>query len=114
MHGRWRTLAVTRNAGALRDVPRETSIRLADEITKILASGEVGSLALILDGKDVIHLLGVAVEREGSISAFTKRHRLQRANLTDVLNGKRPVSRSVVKILGLQNVYTHQKKDNRR
>ena len=45
-------------------MPRKTPIRLADEITEILASGELGSLALILDDKDVIHLLGVAVSTE--------------------------------------------------
>jgi DNA-binding phage protein len=95
--------------GALRDVPRKTPITLTGEITEILASGKVGSLALILDDKDVVLLLRAAVEREGSISAFAKRHGIERTNLSNVLNRKRPVSSSLVKVLGLQNVYTPKK-----
>ena len=84
---------------------RKTPITLKGEITEILARGKVGSLALILDDKDVVLLLRAAVEREGSVSAFAKRHGLERTNLTNVLNGKRPVSSSLVKVLGLQKVY---------
>jgi len=81
-------------------------ITLKGEIAALLASGNVGSHALILDDKDVILLLKAAVEKEGSVSAFAKRHGLERTNLSNVLNGKRPVSSSLVKVLGLRNVYT--------
>ena len=81
-------------------------ITLKGEIAALLASGNVGSHALILDDKDVILLLKAAVEREGSVSAFAKRHGLERTNLSNMLNGKRPVSSSLVKVLGLRNVYT--------
>jgi hypothetical protein len=55
--------------------------------------------------KDVVILLQAAVEKEGSISAFAKRHSLWGINLSNMLNGKRPVSASLVKALGLQMVY---------
>ena len=90
-------------------MPRKTPITLTGEITEILASSKVGSLGLILDDKDVVILLKVAVEQEGSISAFAKRHGLERTNLSNILNGKRPVSSSLVKVLRLQNVYTPKK-----
>jgi DNA-binding phage protein len=90
-------------------VPRKTPITLTGEITEILASDKVGSLGLILDDKDVVFLLKAAVEQEGSISAFAKRHGLERTNLSNILSGKRPVSSSLVKVLGLQNVYTPKK-----
>jgi DNA-binding phage protein len=53
-----------------------------------------------------ILLLKAAVEKEGSISAFAKRHGLERTNLSNMLSGKRPVSSSLVKVLGLRNVFT--------
>ena len=55
-------------------------ITLKGEIDALLASGKVGSHALILDDKDVILLLKAAVEKEGSVSAFAKRHGLERTN----------------------------------
>ena len=81
-------------------------ITLEEEIDALLASGKVGSQALILDNKGVVLLLKAAVEQEGSISAFAKRHGLERTNLSNMLNGKRPVGSSLVKALGLRNVYT--------
>ena len=67
------------------------------------------SNALILDDKAVIELLKAAIEREGSIIAFAERHHLNRTNLTNILNGKRPVSRPLVTALGLRWVYTPEK-----
>ena len=85
---------------------QKTPITLKAEIAALLASGNVGSHALLLDEKDVLHLLRAAVEREGSISAFAKRHGLERSQLTNMLNGQRPVSSPLVKALGLRKVYT--------
>jgi DNA-binding phage protein len=87
-------------------VPRKTPITLKAEIAASLTSRDVGSHALTLDDKDVLHLLRAAVEREGSISAFAKRHGLERSQLTNMLNGKRPVSSPLVKAMGLRKVYT--------
>ena len=51
-----------------------------------------GNRGLILDDKDVLLLLRAAVEREGSISSFAKRHGIDRSYLSNMLSGKRPVS----------------------
>jgi hypothetical protein len=86
-------------------VPREAPITLKREITDLLASGNFGSRALILDDKDVLLLLRAAIEQEGSISAFAKRHGMGRSPLSSMLNGKRSVSSPLVKALGFRKVY---------
>ena len=48
-------------------MPRKAPITLKREIAALLASGNFGSLALVLDDKDVLLLLRAAIEREGSI-----------------------------------------------
>ena len=75
------------------------------EIAALLASVKVGNHALTLDDKDVVLLLKAAVEKKGSISAFAKRHGLERSYLSSVLNGKRLVSGPLVRALGLRKVY---------
>ncbi len=62
-------------------MPTKAPITLKREITKLFASGNFESRALILDDKDVLLLLRAAIEREGSISAFAKRHGLERSQL---------------------------------
>ena len=59
---------------------------------------------LVLDDKEVVLLLKAAIEEE-SISAFAKRHGIERSYLSHVLNGKRPVGGPLVKALGLRKVY---------
>jgi hypothetical protein len=87
-------------------MPGTTPITLKKEIAELLASGNVGNRALILDDKDVIRLLRAAIEREGSISAFARRHGFERSQLNYMLIGKRSVSGPLVKTLGLRKVYT--------
>jgi hypothetical protein len=84
----------------------QAPITLKKEITALLASGNFGSRALILDDTGVLLLLRAAIEQEGSISAFARRHGLGRTQLASMLNGKRPVSIPLVKALGLRKVYT--------
>jgi hypothetical protein len=86
-------------------MPIKAPITLKREITELLASGNFGSRALILDDKDVRLLLRAIIKREGSISAFPRRHGLELSQLNKMLNGRRPVSRVVVKALGLRKVY---------
>jgi hypothetical protein len=86
-------------------VPRKTPITLRREVAEFLANNNVGSHAFILDDKDIVVLLGAIIIREGSISAFAKRHGLERSQLNNMLNGKRPLSRPLVKALGLRRVY---------
>jgi hypothetical protein len=81
-------------------------ITLKKAVTELLASGNFGSRStLILDDKDVRLLLRAAIEQEESISAFSRRHGLELSQLNKMLNGRRPVSRVVVKALGLRKVY---------
>jgi DNA-binding phage protein len=87
-------------------VSQKTPITLKREIAALLASGNVGNRALILDDKDVVLLLRAAIEQEGSISVFARRNGLGRSYLSTVLSGKRPISSSLVEALGLRKVYT--------
>ena len=65
----------------------------------------LGRRALVFDEDDVVRMLRAAVEREGGQSVFAKHHGLNRALLNRILNGKRPVSGSVAKALGLRKMY---------
>jgi len=92
-----------------RPVPKyRGSITLKAEIAALLESSNFGIHDLILDDQGVVQLLKAAIEREGSISAFAKRHGLGRSYLSSVLNGKRPVSSPLVRALGLRKVYALQ------
>ena len=64
-----------------------------------------GRNAFVLDEEDVVRLLRVAVEREGSQIAFADRYGVDRAYISTVLNGRRRVSGSLAKALGLRRVY---------
>ena len=66
---------------------------------------DLGSYALVFDDHDVARLLRAAVEREGGQSAFAKHHGVDRAYLNMILNGKRPVSDSIAKAVGLRKAY---------
>jgi transcriptional regulator with XRE-family HTH domain len=59
----------------------------------------------VLDDDDVVHLLRAAVKREGSQAAFAERHGLDRGTMNSILNGKRRVSATVLRALGLRKVY---------
>ena len=45
---------------------------------EVALAGEIGRQAVIFDDNDVIRLLRAAVEREGSQTAFAKRHGIER------------------------------------
>ena len=59
----------------------------------------------VLNDDDVVDLLKAAVKREGSQSAFAKRHNVNRTELNSILNGKRRISASLAKTVGLRRVY---------
>ena len=88
-------------------MPRKTPITLNGKIAALLASGNVGSRALILDDQDVVLLLRAAIEQEGNQVAFAKRHGLERTHLNAILNGRRIASGSgrIMNVLGLRRVY---------
>ena len=60
---------------------------------------------VVLDDDDVVDLLQAAVQREGGPSAFAKRYDVNRSELSSILNGRRRVSVSLAKALGLRRVY---------
>lgn len=61
---------------ALRElvVLQKTENALKAEISTLLTRDNLGSQMLALDDKDVVLLLKAAIEQEGSISAFARRH----------------------------------------
>jgi len=59
----------------------------------------------VLNDNDVVDLLKAAVKREGNQSAFAKSHGVNRTELNSILNGRRRISASLAKALGLRRVY---------
>ena len=86
-------------------MPRRPNPKHRKKNTEFLAESNLGRNAHIFENADVIRLLGAAIEREGSITAFAKRHGLHRTDVNNILNGRRPVTSSLVKALGLRKVY---------
>jgi hypothetical protein len=83
---------------------RALPLRL-EEVAEFLASNMWEAAHSWLGDKDVVRLLRAIIKQEGSISAFSRRHGLELSQLNKMLNGRRPVSRVVVKALGLRKVY---------
>jgi hypothetical protein len=75
------------------------------ENTELLAESDLGRNARIFENGDIVRLLRTAIEREGSITAFAARHSLSRPSVSNVLNGRRPIGSTLVKVLGLRKVY---------
>ena len=73
---------------------------------EVAFAGEIGRQGAIFDEDDVIRLLRAAVEREGSQTAFAKRHGIERTRINAILSRKRPITDSVVSALGLRRTYT--------
>jgi predicted transcriptional regulator len=86
-------------------MPRRPHPKHRTIITESLAESDVGRDAHIFEDDDVVRLLRAAIQREGSITAFAARHNLPRVNVNKILNGKRPVSSTLAKALGLRKVY---------
>jgi hypothetical protein len=59
----------------------------------------------VLNDDDVADLVRAAVKREGSQSAFAKRYRIDRTDVSAYLNGRRGMSASLAKALGLRRVW---------
>ena len=73
---------------------------------EVALAGEIGREAVIFDDNDVIRLLRAAVERQGSQTAYAKRHGIERTRINAILSGKRPITESVANALGLRRTYT--------
>ena len=72
---------------------------------KTLAESNLGRNARIFENGDILQFLRAAVEQEGSKAAFAARHGLTRTDLSKILHGRRPVSSTLAKALGLRKVY---------
>jgi CHASE2 domain-containing sensor protein len=73
---------------------------------EVAFAGKIGRQAVVFDADDVVRLLRVAVEREGSQTAFARRHGVERTRINAILSGKRPITDSVADALGLRRTYT--------
>jgi hypothetical protein len=60
---------------------------------------------LVLNDDDVADLVRAAVKREESQVAFAKRYCIDRTDLSAFLNGRRRISASLAKALGLRRVW---------
>ena len=69
-------------------------------------STEFGRPGIIFDEEDVIRLLRVEIEKDGSQAAWTRRRRIERPSVNAVLSGRIPVSKIVADALGLRRTYT--------
>jgi predicted transcriptional regulator len=76
-----------------------------DERRALALSSGLGTKALVFDEKDVVDLLRIAIEREGSQSAFARRSGVNRSYLNRVLTGKKPAYDTIAEALGLRRVY---------
>ena len=70
------------------------------------AVGEFGRPGVIFEEEDVIRLLRVEVEKDGSQAAFARRRNVGRDYVNAALCGKRPVTKTVVNAIGLRRTYT--------
>jgi hypothetical protein len=60
---------------------------------------------LVLNDDDVADLVRAAIKREGSQAAFAKRCGIASTDLSAFLNGRRGISASLAKALGLRRVW---------
>jgi DNA-binding phage protein len=63
----------------------------------------------LLDEKDVLQLLNEVIDRAGGQSAWARRTGVNRVNLNKVLNGKRPLTSTIIKALKLKKMFTYAK-----
>ena len=67
---------------------------------------ELGRRGVILDEEDVLRLLRLEIDKDGSQSAWARRCGLERASVNAMLAGRIPVSKSVADALGLRRTFT--------
>jgi hypothetical protein len=70
------------------------------------AVAEFGRRGVIFEEEDVVRLLRVEVEKDGSQAAFARRGNVERLYVNAILCGKRPVTKTVANAIGLRRTYT--------
>jgi len=73
---------------------------------RTITLAKFGRPGVIFEEEDVVQLLRVAVEKDGSQAAWARRHGIERTNVNAMLSGKKPVSKPVANALGLRRTYT--------
>jgi hypothetical protein len=74
----------------------------------VALAGGLGTVEFVFDDNDLVQLLRVAIEHEGSQMAFAKHHGINRTYLNMVLSGKKPVGDAIAAALGLRKVYARR------
>jgi DNA-binding transcriptional regulator YdaS (Cro superfamily) len=90
------------------------NFRACLEDVSLRAMAGMGRRKRAFDEDEVLRMLRAAIERAGGQRAFAKRHGLDRSNLNLVLSGKRPVTDSIAKPLGLRRLYVAAKDETLR
>jgi len=67
---------------------------------------EFGRPGIIFDEEDVIRLLRVEIEKDGSQAAWARRRRIERPSVNAMLSGRIPVSKTVANAIALRRTYT--------
>jgi hypothetical protein len=67
---------------------------------------EFGRRGVIFEEEDVVRLLRVEIQKDGSQAAWARRRGIERANVNAMLSGRIPVSKTVADVLGLRRTYT--------
>jgi hypothetical protein len=83
----------------LRLTARNGDVEEAEQILNKIRPG------IIFDEQDVIRLLRVDIEKDGSQAAWARRYRIERPNVNAMLSGRIPVSKTVADALGLRRTY---------
>ena len=72
----------------------------------VASINEFGRSGVIFEEEDVIRLLRVEIDKDGSQSAWARRRGLERACVNAMLARRIPVSKSVANALGLRRTFT--------
>jgi hypothetical protein len=67
---------------------------------------EFGRPGVIFEEEDVVRLLRVEIQKDGSQAAWARRRGIERANVNAMLSGRIPVSKTVADALGLRRTYS--------
>jgi plasmid maintenance system antidote protein VapI len=70
------------------------------------STADFGHPGIIFDEEDVIRLLRVEIEKEGSQAAFARRYSVDRPNVNAMLSGRIPVSKDIADAIGLRRTHT--------
>jgi hypothetical protein len=67
---------------------------------------EFGRPGIIFDEEDVIRLLRIEIEKDGSQAAWARRRKIERPSVNAMLSGRIPVSKTVANAIGLRRTFT--------